>query len=514
MVSSLEAGSPADAMLDPIGLSAALGEILDNVAEVSDPLDAEVIGSLMAVLSALLDDDPEQPVLEHFLPALEASGDARAAGLLAALGALCGPRVADGAAAALARLREQGVAAPAWAGQLSAPITAHDCVEIGEADGDPLVLAARFERADRSHAVLLLLDPQDCGAAAEVVLLDGAELAQALADLRRGARRDKVKLVETPLEAAEFRYRAEIAMDVREDHDSEGDEALDDEAALLDAVTGDGDGPGYPVLAALLRARLSALPDPGKPKPPHPRPDAVDPQGLLAAITQLAANTPYGGALGGGARSGGRIRGAAAPKLPVRRKTKDGAAPILQLRVDLSGTKPPIWRRLQVPADITLAALHEALQVAFAWEDYHMHVFETAYGAFGRADPELGHRADTRVTLEQVAATPGEKITYTYDFGDSWEHLITVEKVLPREPAVVYPRCVTGRRAAPPEDCGGVYGYAELVEVLADPAHPEHEERLDWLGLDDARSFDPAAFDPEQINAALAPERPARKTSR
>lgn len=482
-------------------LHKALDEILGGLGALADPLDAEIVGSLLVGLGASLGDGSEHVLLDQFLPTLEASGDPRAARLLAALGALCDQPVADRAAAAVDRLRDRGVAAPAWAEQLSVPVTARDCVEILDADVGPLVLAARFERAGRTHAVLLLLDPEDCGEVAEVALLDGPQLPLALAELRRGARRDKVKLVETPLDPAEFRYRAETAIDVREDHDRDEDADLEDEEDLLAQVVGSEDGPGFRALAALLRARLRALPDSGKPKPPHPQTDDIDPQSLFEAIAQLGARTPYGGALGGGP---GRPRRAPVPKLPVRRKTKDGPAPILQVRVDLSGAKPPIWRRLQVPADITLAALHEVLQTAFGWDDYHMHVFETPYGAFGQADPELGHRADRNVTLEQVARESGTKITYTYDFGDSWEHLIAVEKTLEPEPSAAYPRCVAGRRAAPPEDCGGAYGYMELVEILADPAHPEHQDRLEWLGLDDARAFDPAAFDLEQINSALA----------
>jgi hypothetical protein len=159
---------------------------------------------------------------------------------------------------------------------------------------------------------------------------------------------------------------------------------------------------------------------------------------------------------------------------------------------------------LLVPADVSLARLHDVIQAAFGWQDSHMHVFETPYGDFGRADRELGHRAEAPVTLEQVAPQAKAKIGYTYDFGDDWAHEIVVEKVLDRNPALTYPCCTGGRRAAPPEDCGGIWGYEELVEILADPQHPEHEERLEWLGLEDATQFDPAAFDPVEVNRALA----------
>src|SRR5262249_20826704 len=160
-----------------------------------------------------------------------------------------------------------------------------------------------------------------------------------------------------------------------------------------------------------------------------------------------------------------------------------GTGPIFRLRVDIKGARPPIWRRLEVPADITLARLHNVLQTAFGWSDDHLHVFETSSGRYGQPSKDLAHRSDARGRLDQVAAQAGDKITYTYDFGDDWEHVITVEQVLAREPAVVYPRCTGGRRAGPPEDCGGIWGYDWLVAVLADPAHEEHGDRLDWLGL-------------------------------
>jgi len=130
-------------------------------------------------------------------------------------------------------------------------------------------------------------------------------------------------------------------------------------------------------------------------------------------------------------------------------------------------------------------------------------VFETAYGDFGQADRELGHRADGSVTLEQVAQQPKDKIRYTYDFGDDWVHDIVVEKVLDPDPSTTYPRCTGGKRAAPPDDCGGIWGYDELRVILADPTHPEHDERLEWLGITDASQFTPDTFDPDTVNDRL-----------
>jgi hypothetical protein len=173
------------------------------------------------------------------------------------------------------------------------------------------------------------------------------------------------------------------------------------------------------------------------------------------------------------------------------------------LRIDLQGSEPPIWRRLQVPGDIALCELHTLLQIAFDWDSTHMYVFDTAYGRFGIPNRELGFRSDTKVALEQVAAGPGTQLTYTYDFGDDWEHVIAVEDIVTGENASIYPRCVGGRRKAPPEDCGGIWGYLGLLEILDNPAHEEHADRLDWLGIDRPDQYDPADFDIDEVNDAF-----------
>lgn len=175
-----------------------------------------------------------------------------------------------------------------------------------------------------------------------------------------------------------------------------------------------------------------------------------------------------------------------------------------KIKVTLRGSQPPIWRRLEVPSGSTLHQLHDIIQAAFGWQDYHMWAFETALGRYGIADRELEIRSAASKRLDQAAPRTGAALRYTYDFGDDWEHDILVEAVTAAEPGVAYPRCLTGRRACPPEDCGGIWGYEYVIEVLADPAHEEHKERLEWLGLDSAEQFDPAAFDPAEANAALS----------
>jgi hypothetical protein len=176
-----------------------------------------------------------------------------------------------------------------------------------------------------------------------------------------------------------------------------------------------------------------------------------------------------------------------------------------QLKVTLHGIRPPVWRRLQIQSDMTLDKLHAVLQAAFAWENCHMHEFQLGSGRFGRSDVEngwgepSGTQSESSAMLGQVMRRKGAKLLYLYDFGDSWEHEIVVEDITPADPGVRYPRCLDGRRAAPPEDCGGAWGYAELLQVLGDPTHEEHAERREWLG----RGFDPERFDLAAANRAV-----------
>jgi hypothetical protein len=180
------------------------------------------------------------------------------------------------------------------------------------------------------------------------------------------------------------------------------------------------------------------------------------------------------------------------------------ASTVHTIKVTLAGSRPPVWRRVEVPSAIALHSLHQVIQAVFGWEGYHMWVFETPSGRYGVADGELriGNAAAER--LDRIAPRPEDRFGYTYDFGDEWEHDVLVEAVSDPEPDITYPRCLTGRRACPPEDCGGIWGYDDLLEILGDPAHEEHQDRLDWLGLDSADRFDPAAFDLAQANAALS----------
>src|SRR6185437_2468759 len=177
---------------------------------------------------------------------------------------------------------------------------------------------------------------------------------------------------------------------------------------------------------------------------------------------------------------------------------------VYQLKITLRGvSKPPVWRRLLIPGHITLNDLHGVIQHAMGWENYHMHVFSSGWQDYGSHDPELGHASDKMVPLSQVAAGPGDRIRYTYDFGDDWEHDIVVEEIRVAVPGETYPVCVSGKGACPPEDCGGVGGYAWLKEILADPSHDEHKNMLEWLCLDAGEDFDPKEFSVTDVNSRL-----------
>jgi hypothetical protein len=174
---------------------------------------------------------------------------------------------------------------------------------------------------------------------------------------------------------------------------------------------------------------------------------------------------------------------------------------VYQLKVTLRDIRPPIWRRIQVTSDITLFDLHGILQVVMGWYGGHLHefdVFGTSYG-----DPRVvkGDVLDeARVALGQLITDEKERFQYLYDFGDGWEHEIILEKILPIEKGTHYPVCLTGKRACPPEDCGGALGYEELLEILKDPSHPEHEDKFNWLPGD----FDTEKFDIESVNMRLS----------
>lgn len=177
------------------------------------------------------------------------------------------------------------------------------------------------------------------------------------------------------------------------------------------------------------------------------------------------------------------------------------AADLLLLHIELKHIEPAIWRRVAVPENITLGRLHSVIQVVMGWEGGHLHEFEIAGENYGIPDPDGWGppvKPEARKTL--VKALCGKKsFRYVYDFGDGWDHRIKVEKVLPAIACPQVPYCVDGANACPPEDVGGEPGYAEFLQAMADPNHPEHEAMMEWHG----GIFDPAAFDCELTNGWL-----------
>lgn len=174
---------------------------------------------------------------------------------------------------------------------------------------------------------------------------------------------------------------------------------------------------------------------------------------------------------------------------------------VYRVKVTLAETDPPVWRRLLIPADHNLGDLHHALQAVMPWQDYHLHQFLVGKKIYG--DPESDDFGsvtldECRMDLRSLVRKKIRKFHYEYDFGDGWEHLIEIEKVLPWDENTELPYCLEGARACPPEDSGGPWGYSEKVSILKDPKHPQHEELKEWMG-----DFDPEKFDLASANARL-----------
>ncbi len=174
-----------------------------------------------------------------------------------------------------------------------------------------------------------------------------------------------------------------------------------------------------------------------------------------------------------------------------------------QLKIVLEGSKPPIWRRVIVPADLTLDELHWVIQVAMGWENAHLHEFTidgTPFGGTAPDETELEEMDCEDETCFQLSEVLREKLKfyYLYDFGDSWEHTITVEKIIPARAGRPETLCTAGKRRCPLEDSGGMHGYYEMLKAIADKKHPAHAE---WYR---ARNIAPEAFDIQAVNSALA----------
>jgi hypothetical protein len=180
---------------------------------------------------------------------------------------------------------------------------------------------------------------------------------------------------------------------------------------------------------------------------------------------------------------------------------------ISSLRALLAKPSTEKTSKVREQAGLTLEMLHDVLQVTMGWYDSHLHGFRVGQKRFGEPDPEDGLMGLPAVGNERdaflfmVLGKAPAKAIYTCDFGDSWEHVIVVEKVLPSEQGAAYPICAGGKRQCPPEDCGRVPGYYNLLEAIGNPAQKEHEEMLGWVG----GHYDPEAFSVDEVNQSLAP---------
>jgi hypothetical protein len=151
------------------------------------------------------------------------------------------------------------------------------------------------------------------------------------------------------------------------------------------------------------------------------------------------------------------------------------------LRVSLRDVEPTVWRRIVVPSETKLPKVARWLEAAMGWEGYHLHSFNIDELQFGMPDEDADYVIDERrVTLKQILPRVGSALRWDYDFGDGWEHDVVVEAIEEPSASVRYPVCLDGARACPPEDCGGVSGYDELLEVLADPTHEDYEHLRGW----------------------------------
>jgi hypothetical protein len=174
---------------------------------------------------------------------------------------------------------------------------------------------------------------------------------------------------------------------------------------------------------------------------------------------------------------------------------------ILQFRIELLGVEPPIWRRIQVPENYTFWDLHVAIQDSMGWRDYHLHAFRVvgSEDVIGIPDKEGDDPLETRpgwkLRVHDYFTAECPLAVYEYDFGSAWIHEIRFEGVHDADAGVAYPLCLAGARSRPPEDCGGLGGYSDLLAVLADPSHAAYESKLQWVG----GSFDPEQFDVQEI---------------
>ena len=204
----------------------------------------------------------------------------------------------------------------------------------------------------------------------------------------------------------------------------------------------------------------------------------------------------------------------AAPKHPAEPMAPpDGFDEICTIRIELRDTDPVIWREVEVPTSITLKVLNDVVQITMGWLDAHLWEFTIGKQRYGLPmDDDWGTApriVASKVRLRDVLKPRKTTIDYLYDFGDAWEHRLSVTKVRPGEPGLGYPRYIAGKHAGPPEDCGGIPGFYNMLDAHADPTHPDHEEIKEYL-----EDYDLEAVDELPIKAAFGNMSKRRKAGR
>jgi hypothetical protein len=416
-------------------------------------------------------------VVPILIAQFEARRDGLSLAVLATLALLAEGEAGAAAARGAARLWRAGVLPPDWFEELDRSLLVEECLCVRrELDGELLFLLS-FRRAERRHAFAVVVTDEEHGPAEAIAPLPAEVLPERLADLvDELVPRDELDTVTIELlEPVEARRLLEVALRTRAVRDArldlEARFAQWDETATPNVLG----APPYPTMIAALRNRIDAMPPPPRPLFAEELWEGEEAEGLEFDVDVAFPDFPA--AFGAGVFIADYSHQDPPPRdttavqrvgLPPRRGPLAGPAPVYRLRIDLKGAKPPIWRRVEVHGDLTLAGLHDVIQTVFEWEGYHLHVFETGYGDFGDGDVDLGHGLDGDVTVEQILAGPGAKLTYVYDYGDYWEHVVRVERTYEADPEAHYPRCTGGRRAAPPEDCGGLWEYQESLREHGD----------------------------------------------
>ena len=179
------------------------------------------------------------------------------------------------------------------------------------------------------------------------------------------------------------------------------------------------------------------------------------------------------------------------------------SVPIYQIKITLKHSKPNIWRRIEVPSNISFLQLHYCIQEAMGWYNCHLFQFIVKEAIAWTVDTIIAmpydddfnlngdYKADETL-INKYLKVEKDKLIYEYDFGDGWEHDIVLEKILQAQPDLAYPRLTAGKCACPPEDCGGIWGYYEMVKAINNPKHPNHDDMIEWIEADewDVKEFD------------------------